>query len=104
MVQQPEGRERRERAEERVAAILAFHRHLAVYLIVNAFIFLIWLIIALTSHGKAWWPWFLFPLGGWGIGIAFHAINTYGAGRGGARHERLVQREMEKENKRENGE
>ncbi len=102
MVQQPDDAQLRAQAEKRVGARIAFHRHLASYLIINAFIILIWLIVALTSGGSAWWPWFIFPLVGWGIGLAFHAVNTYGAAAGGARHEKMVQREMDKQRERDN--
>ncbi len=93
MVQQTD-EQLRAQAEKRVGARIAFHRHLASYLIINAFIILIWLIVALTSGGSAWWPWFIFPVVGWGIGLAFHAVNTYGASAGGARHDKMVEREM----------
>ncbi|MCS7133170.1 MAG: 2TM domain-containing protein [Nitrososphaeria archaeon] len=42
--------------------------HLASYIIVNCFLIFInlW-----TSPGALWFPW---PLAGWGIGLAFHAV------------------------------
>ena len=46
-----------------------FSVHLAVYVAVNVFLALIW---AITSDGFSVIPWFLFPLGGWGIGIVAH--------------------------------
>ncbi len=100
MVQQNDEAEVRSRAEKTVAARIGFHRHLASYIIINTFIILIWVIVGLTS--KTWWPWFVFPLIGWGIGLAFHAFNTYGASAGGARHEKMVQREMDKQRERGN--
>jgi hypothetical protein len=82
-------------AEKRVDEKLEFRTHLLVYLSVNFVIFMIWLIIALTSGGSAWWPWFLFPLLGWGIGIVMHGWSVYGPSNSGKRDE-LIAREMEK--------
>ena len=48
-----------------------FQVHAAVYLAVNAFLFMVWLI---TTRGL---PWFLFPAGGWGIGLIAHAAATF---------------------------
>lgn len=102
MVQQDD-QQLRAKAEKRVSAKIGFHRHLASYVIINIFLVLIWLIVGLTSGGSAWWPWFIFPMVGWGIGLAFHAVNTYGAAAGGSRHEAMVQREMQKQRDRESG-
>ena len=46
-----------------------FRIHAYVYLAVNLFLVLVW---ALTSDGFEVMPWFLFPLGGWGIGLVAH--------------------------------
>lgn len=48
-----------------------FYHHLRAYLIVNAGLFLINLV---TGGSEAW---FLYPLIGWGIGLAFHASNAF---------------------------
>jgi len=48
-----------------------FFSHLAAYIVVNAGLILIWWI---TSGG---YPWFVWPLGGWGIGIAFHFLGVF---------------------------
>lgn len=45
-----------------------FQVHAAVWFAVNAFLFMIWLV---TGAG---FPWFLFPAGGWGIGLVAHAV------------------------------
>ena len=50
----------------------AFNAHLVPYLSVNGFLWMIW---ALTGHG---FPWPLFPMGGWGIGLASHAAVAFG--------------------------
>ncbi len=58
----------RKLARERVE----FKRHLVVYIVIIGFLGLINL---LTSRH---FPWFLFPAGGWGIGLIFHFLAAYG--------------------------
>jgi hypothetical protein len=53
-----------------------FIEHLAAYLIVNGMLVAIWLIIGLTAD--FWYPWPLFPIAGWGVGLAFHAWAAFG--------------------------
>ena len=66
----------------RAIAIRRLHRkrefveHLMAYLIVNGALVVIWLIIGLTAD--AWFPWPLFPMAGWGVGLAFHAWSAFG--------------------------
>ena len=55
-------------ATRRVRAKRSFMAHLASCAIVNAALAAIW---ALTGAG---YPWFLWPLLGWGIGLAFHGV------------------------------
>lgn len=43
--------------------------HVVLFVAVNLFLAGIW---ALTSDGFKTMPWFLFALGGWGIGLAAH--------------------------------
>ncbi|MDP9336475.1 MAG: 2TM domain-containing protein [Actinomycetota bacterium] len=52
-------------------ARLGFNIHLGVYIAVNLFLVMVWV---LTSDGFKTMPWFLFPLGGWGIGLVAHYI------------------------------
>jgi hypothetical protein len=54
-----------------------FRAHLLAYVLVNAFFWLIWGVV-LTAADGPWFPWPLFPLVGWGIGLIFHAWDTYG--------------------------
>ncbi|GAA3337489.1 hypothetical protein GCM10020358_13960 [Amorphoplanes nipponensis] len=46
--------------------------HLLAYLLVNAFLTTVWF---LTDAGGFFWP--VFPLFGWGIGVAFHIWDVY---------------------------
>jgi hypothetical protein len=60
-----------EQARKRVEEKRGFYTHLIVYVVVNVVLFLIWFF---TSRG---FPWFVFPLGGWGIGIIFHFLGVF---------------------------
>jgi cytochrome b561 len=65
------GASRRHRRQQ--AKRLGFKIHLAVYVAVQVLLFTTWLLT--TAEG---FPWFVFPLVGWGIGLAAHAVATYG--------------------------
>ncbi|MFC1911894.1 2TM domain-containing protein [Chloroflexota bacterium] len=61
-----------ELAKKRVEEKRGFFVHLTVYLIINAMLVLIW---AFPAGGG--YPWFIFPLGGWGIGLLFHFLDVF---------------------------
>ena len=64
--------DRRRRAERwRTAEVTGFRIHLAVYVAVQVLLVVTWW---LTGAG---FQWFWFPLIGWGIGLALHAIVVY---------------------------
>ncbi len=65
-----------EQAKKRVEAKKGFYIHLTVYILVNILLVLIW---AFASGGG--YPWFLWPLGGWGIGILSHFLGVFVFGR-----------------------
>ncbi len=54
-----------------------FRAHLLAYVLVNGFLWLVWGIVYAAASGP-WFPWPLFPLFGWGIGLVFHAWDVYG--------------------------
>ncbi|MFC2079554.1 2TM domain-containing protein [Candidatus Bipolaricaulota bacterium] len=63
--------ERLNRAKKRVSELKAFYQHFFIYVIVMGVLFIIdW------QDGNNWW--FYWPLLGWGIGVAFHAVSTFG--------------------------
>lgn len=49
-----------------------FFGHLLVYLLVNAFVVVIW---AITSGHGFFWP--IFPIAGWGIGVVMNAWDVF---------------------------
>ena len=69
-------------ARERVE----FKRHLVVYIVIIGFLGLINLV---TSRH---FPWFLFPAGGWGIGLIFHFLAAYGPLGGAMSEEKEYQK------------
>ncbi len=60
-------------ARKRVEEKKGFFVHLTVYVVVNAIIFAVWW-ITMGGHG---YPWFIWPLLGWGIGIVFHFLGVF---------------------------
>lgn len=54
----------------------AFKGHLAMYLIVNVFLWLLWFFSGSKTYGPGL-PWPVWPTLGWGIGLAFHYIGAY---------------------------
>lgn len=82
-----------QKAKERVEAIRDFYIHLIAYVVVNLILFSINMIVSPDSL------WFFWPLVGWGIGFAIHALSVFGFGpRFGADwEERKIRELMEKE-------
>ena len=78
-------------ARQRVEEKKGFYIHLTVYVLVNILLILIWFF---TGAG---FPWFIFPLGGWGIGLLFHFLGVFVFSRGGSAWEK---KEIEKEAER----
>lgn len=54
-----------------------FRTHVVAYLLCNGVLWLIWAVVLVAADGP-WLPWPLFPMAGWGIGLVFHAWDTYG--------------------------
>ena len=67
-------------ARKRVEAKKGFFIHLGIYVVVNIFLFLIWFFVA---GGPGSYPWFLWVIFGWGIGVAANAIAVFVGSRGG---------------------
>jgi hypothetical protein len=57
-----------------------FKRHLASYIIVNAFLWAVWFIgdYASGEEKNIWRAWPIWTSLGWGIGLAFSYFNAYG--------------------------
>jgi hypothetical protein len=63
--------ELREQAVERLRKKSEFRAHALSYVLVNGFLIIIWAI----TGASFFWP--VFPIAGWGIGLAFHAWDVY---------------------------
>lgn len=59
-------------AKEKVEEEKKFYVHLGSYTIMSAFFIVLNLV---TSPNHLWFYW---PMLGWGIGLSFHAFNTFG--------------------------
>jgi 2TM domain len=65
----------REQALTRLKKRRDFKAHAFVYVIVNAVVWGIWMVIGVSSH--SWWPWPVFITLGWGIGLVMNAWDVY---------------------------
>lgn len=82
------------RAKKKVKAKKGFYSHLAAYIVVNVFMF----ILVFYNEGSFGW---LIPMSGWGIGLAMHYFGVFGfpgSGLGSMDWEdREIKKELEKE-------
>jgi hypothetical protein len=77
-------------AQKRAGAKLGWYIHAMVYVLVNLFLF------AMSRYALGTRPWSVFPLLGWGLGLALHGVSVFVLGAGGSLRERLVQKERER--------
>lgn len=84
-------------ARKRAGAKLGWYAHAAVYVVVNLFLF------ALSQYGFGHRVWSVYPLLGWGLGLALHGISVFVLGAGGDLRERMVQKERERLQRERNG-
>lgn len=77
-------------ARRRAGAKLGWYLHAAAYVGVNMFL------LAVSEAGFGDRRWSLFPVLGWGVGLALHGISVFVLGAGGPVRARLEQRERER--------
>lgn len=63
--------EKRQAAVKRIKARRDFKRHVVIYASLNTVIVVVWLL----SRASFFWP--IFPMFGWGVGLAIHGWNVY---------------------------
>jgi len=80
-----------EKARKRVEEKKGFYTHFAVYILVNILLVIIW---AFPAGGG--YPWFLWPLGGWGIGILFDFLRVFVFSQQTEWDRRQIDKEVEK--------
>jgi 2TM domain len=76
-------------ARRRVKQKMGFYIHATVYLLVNLGL----AAINFASGGKAWSLW---PLAGWGLGLAIHGFVTFASLNGDGLRERMLNDEVER--------
>jgi len=78
-----------EKLYEEAEARVGFKRHLMIYFLINAFIWIFWYWTrASDGHYDGYWP--AYTTLGWGIGVVSHFIGVYGTGSS------AIEREFEK--------
>ena len=77
-------------ARKRAGAKLGWYFHATVYVIVNLFVF------AMSHYAFGNRSWSVFPLLGWGLGLALHGVSVWLVGAGGELRERMVEKERER--------
>ena len=71
--------ELRRKAKLRAMAKLGFYIHFSVYVGVNVLLFFVWWFTrGDTAIPNASFPWFIFPVVGWGIGLVAHGLSVFG--------------------------
>jgi hypothetical protein len=78
---------RREAAIGRLKEKRDFWSHVIAYVVVNAFLVVVW---GVANSGGNFWP--IWPIGGWGIGLLIHAWETFRP----RISEKAIQKEMQK--------
>jgi 2TM domain len=77
------------RARRRVGIKLGFYVHALVFVLVNLGLFAI---SNLAGNGR----WHLWPLWGWGLGLAIHGLVTFANLRGEGLRQRMIGSEIER--------
>ena len=59
------------------------------------------MVVNLSMFALSYWgvrhrPWSVYPVLGWGLGVALHGVSVFVLGSGSGLRERLVQRERER--------
>ena len=78
------------RAEKRVRERIHLLQHIGAYVVINVFLVVVW---ALSGAG---YPWFLWVIAGWGIGLVSNIIAYFSGARGTAARDRMVEKEMKR--------
>ena len=78
-------------ARKRAGAKLGWYTHATLYLLINLFLYF------MSANGEAMGrrPWSIYPAMGWGLGLALHGIAVFVLGTGSGLRERMVNRERE---------
>ena len=83
-------------AHKRASAKMGWYIHACVYIAVNGFFVLRYLLV----DGAR--PWNIYPAMGWGLGLALHFLSVFVLGQGSGLRASLVQRERERIQREQN--
>jgi hypothetical protein len=83
-------------ARRRANAKLGWYMHALAFVLVNAVIFV------MSRHAFGDRPWSVYPLLGWGLGLGLHGVSVFLLDSGSGLRERMVQREREALQRRQN--
>ena len=84
------------RAQRRVKQKMGFFIHATVYVLVN-------LGLALINFASGGSSWHLWPLAGWGLGLAIHGFVTFARLNGDGLRERMLNDEVERLRRQQGG-
>ena len=86
-----------QKARDRVQEVKGFYAHVAMYLLTNVALAVLNLATLKKNDGIIWFIW---PLIGWGIALAVHALSVFGIGRflGKNWEQRQIQKELDRRN------
>ena len=77
-------------ARKIVEAKKGFYVHFVIYLIVSAVIYIVY---RLTWTG---YPWFIWPILGWGVGVLFHFLGVFFFSRQSNWDKRAIEKEVQR--------
>jgi len=77
-------------ARQRAGAKLGWYIHASIYVLVNLLAF------SMSQQAFGGRSWSIYPVLGWGLGVALHGISVFVLGNGSGLRERMVQRERER--------
>ena len=83
-------RQKLEIARKRVEAKIGFYIHAGIYLAVNV------LLIAINLGTSPNDLWFIYPLGGWGLGLVLHFVLVFSQFSMGDWKKRMIEKELER--------
>jgi hypothetical protein len=76
-------------AKKKVKKVKGFYAHFATWLVFSAF----FVILNIATRDNEFWA--IFPIAGWGLGVALHAIGVFGfPGKNKDWEERMIEEEM----------
>jgi hypothetical protein len=79
-----------EMAEKRVKSRIELLEHIGIYIVINGFLVVVW---ALSGAG---YPWFLWVMAAWGLGLAFHILGYILGSRSDTSRHKMIEKEVEK--------